>query len=495
MDIELAKKRARSGQLLLLARRMLALVITFASTVTIARLVAPEAYGLANMAIVLLAFAQVFRDFGLTKAVLRKKVISAEEISFIFWFNAAATVVLAVIVAALAPWAGEFYNEPIVQPIILVSLIGFLASGMAGQHRALLERELRFGSIAMAESVSLLAGFGVTLVLAIIYHNVWAIVIGTLAQSLSSSALLVWQSGWKPGRPRKLENPGSVLKFGMDTSIFSVSVFLSNNVPTLLIGHYLGASLLGQYNRADALYRMPAKNLVQPITQAIMPLLTQLQDNADEYREAYLGLIRKLCTVLVPISVTLTFAAVPLISALLGPQWDLAGHVFAMLAPTMAAVAIAYAAGDLFITQDRASELKTVGIIETIIRVGAIIIGVQYGLVATAFAYMVSTMLAALVRTYFAGRKGPVTMLHHFQAGIPCVPMALASGAGCLAVQEFVIMPSWSSVASAAVLIGTGAAAAIITGLSLPASRAAIKEVVDILGLGRVRKILRAKFL
>ena len=161
-----------------MARRAFALGLTFVSTVTIARLVAPAEYGLANMALVVLGFAQIFRDFGLTNAVLRKGIISEEEMSFIFWFNAATTVVLALIIAASAPLAAQFYNQPIVSSVILVTLIGFTMTGLSGQHRALLGRNLEFGAIALIDSAGLAIGFIVTLILAVIYYNLWSIVIG-----------------------------------------------------------------------------------------------------------------------------------------------------------------------------------------------------------------------------------------------------------------------------------------------------------------------------
>ena len=111
-------------------RRGFAIAVAFVSTITIARLVAPSAYGLANMSVVIFAFAAIFRDFGLTNAILRKGHISQSELSLIFWFNAAMTALLTVIVALASPFVARFYHEPIVQWVILVSLIGFLVSGM-----------------------------------------------------------------------------------------------------------------------------------------------------------------------------------------------------------------------------------------------------------------------------------------------------------------------------------------------------------------------------
>jgi PST family polysaccharide transporter len=490
LDKEEAKRRARSGPLLLLARRAFSLIVTFVSTITIARLISPAEYGLANMALVILGFAQIFRDFGLTNAVLRKGVISLEEMSFIFWFNAGTTIGLALIIAAIAPLAAQFYHQPIVTSIILVSLIGFVLGGLSSQHNALMGRDLRFGTIALIDSASLLVGFLTTLTLAALYHNVWSIVFGMVAQSLLGSGLSVWLSGWRPGRLKKIEDLRSLLKFGGNSSVFSISVFLSQNSAPILIGHFLGAGLLGQYTRADALCKLPITNLIQPITQATMPVLTRLRPYPDEYRLAYISLVQKLCTVLFPLSIILVFSAAPLVRALLGDRWETAGYALAALAPTLVATAVASAAGDLFITQDRADELRTIGLIETVLRVGAVIIGVQFGIVATALAYTLSTMLAVSIRLVVAGRKGPVSLSDQLGATLPGIPIAVGSAIGCAAADVFVHFYVLSAFRNALVLLTTGCIGGLVAALCVPVSKSALLDVLEIFQFSRVIRLL-----
>ena len=440
------------------------------------------------MALVVLGFAQIFRDFGLTNAVLRKGIISEEEMSFIFWFNAATTVVLALIIAASAPLAAQFYNQPIVSSVILVTLIGFTMTGLSGQHRALMGRNLEFGAIALIDSAGLAIGFIVTLILAVIYHNVWSIVIGMVVQSLFGSVASVIYSGWKPGAPRRIEGLSSLLAFGANSSVFSISVWLSQNAGPILIGHFLGAASLGQYNRAEALNRLPMTNLVQPITQATMPLLTRLRSVPEEYRFAYIGLVRRLSTVLFPTSVILMISSVPLIQALLGDRWMTAGHVLGALAPALIAVAIASAASDLFITQDRAAELRSLGLAETVLRVGAIVAAVRFGVVAVAWAFSLSTIAAVMMRVVVAGRKGPVTVVDQLSASLPSLPVAAGSGAASGVSWLFSAAYLQSPPIIATLLLASGALGGLLAGFAVPISRKAIFEILEIFGASKLRR-------
>ncbi len=478
MDIEEAKRRAKKGPRILLARRLATLVVTFVSTVTVARLISPRDYGLANMSVVLMAFAQVFRDFGVTNAVLRKGTIDQAELSMIFWFNVAMTTLMTGIIALAAPAASTFYHEPAVKWIILVSLIGFQVGGVALQHRALINRELRFSTSALIDIASMIAGFVTTLTIAFIRRDVWAIVIGNIVQSVVGAILSIAFSGWRPGRPKWSSELPDLLRFGANSSVFSLSVFLSNNAASIIIGHFLGSASLGQYNRAQVLFQLPNANLIRPITQATMPLLTRLRAHPEEYRIAYLGLVRKLCVFLIPLSFTLMFAAVPLTEALLGTRWHQAGLVLAALAPALGAMSLAYSIGDLFVTQNRSSELRNLGLVELVVRVGATGAGVMFGIVSSAIAFTVSTLLVVLIRVIVAGRTGPVSATDQFRSAAP----ALAPTVGAFGMSFLVwqLVPDHLLMPKAVATLAAGCIGALATGLPFHSSRIAIGELLEV---------------
>ncbi|MES3085063.1 lipopolysaccharide biosynthesis protein [Sphingomonas faeni] len=477
MEIQEAKRRARKGPALLLARRILSLIVVFVSTFTVARLVDPSAYGLANMSGIVLAFAQIFRDFGLTNAILRKGSISSAELNFIFWFNVATTSALALMIALLAPAISRFYHEPVVYWVVLVALIGFMFEGLSLQHRGLISRELRFGRVALIESAALLVGFVTTLVLAAMYHNVWSIVIGNMVQSITLAIGCVMSSGWRPSRPRWSNEFGPVLLFGANSSVFSISVFLSNNAANLLIGHMLGSGPLGLYNRATALFQLPVNNLIEPITHATMPLLTRLRVDPAEYRDAYTSLVRKLSAFLVPGSVMLSICAVPLVVTLLGPNWREAGFVLSALAPALAGFGFAYSASDLFVTQDRVGELRKLGLIEMVIRVGAVLVGVQFGLVATALGFSLAALASAALRLVMVGRSGPVSCMDQLRAVLPALPLGIGAALGSGLAQVSSGALQLHSLATVFLIFGGGSLGVVLAAFPFSSARSVLIEL------------------
>lgn len=469
----------------MLVRRGYAALVSLLTAVVMPHFLTPEAYGLAAMSAILFTLGNMFKDFGMTSALMRKGTISQEEVSFLFWFNLLTTLVLTIALAASSSFVADFFRQPIVAKVILLSLIGFVLTGISLQHRMLLSRDLRFTDLAVIDSLAITLQFVVTLVLAIKGHGVWAIVIGTICNAAANSILCVALARWKPGPPRMVDEAKSIFAFGANTSIYSLSVFVSVNIMAVMIGRQASVSELGQYNRANALLSLPLNNLVEPLAQVALPVLARLRPYPGAYRDAYLQFLTRLNLVVIPAAIFLIAAGPPLVTAALGPNWQQAGHLLMLLAPVVAALGYGYAVSDLFITQDRSRELRMVGLAESAMRVLAVYIGIQFGIYVAAISYATATVLAVCVRVFVAGRSGPVTVADHLATAIPALPLSI----GCLLACEAVTFVSREAgltfTVEAVVLCFAGVLGALATGLAFKTSRAALLSVSEILRPGR----------
>lgn len=494
MDLDVARDRARRGPRYLLLSRLVVMIVTLVSTVTVARLVPPEQYGLAVMALVVLAFAQTFRDVGVTQAVLRKGHVSPSELNLIFWVTVTSTTVISVAIALAAPAFASFFDESAVATLILVAAAGFFISGVTLQHRSLLEREIRFGAVAASDIAAAVVGLGTAVTLALLRGDAWAIVISSVVQAVTAGVIVVVVSGWRPTRPRSDPHLWDLLKFGANSTVYSTSVLASNQAASIFIGQGLGPAALGQYNRAQMLYSMPAANIVQPFARASMPLLLRLRSTPDQYRQTYAALVRRLCVFLMPLGVTLTFIAVPLTTVLLGDPWRSAGLVLTALAPSLAFMGLAFAVNDALVTQDRAHALRNLGLIEAVVRIGAVYIGAQFGLVQTAIAFTAATFLVTVSRIFVAGHVPPISVADQLLASLPGVVTGVGAGMACLVgvIAGAQTLPSWGELL---VLAALGLLGTVAAGMCWSSSRRAMSELSDIVGLAGVVRRLRASLL
>lgn len=482
LSLREVQARAKAGPILLLGRRGVALLIGLASTFTIARLLSPRDYGLAAMATVILAFAQTFRDFGLTNATLRKGHIDQSELSFLFWFNVAATLGLAIVIGIASPFIARFYGEPAVQMIVIAALAGFVIDGCALQHNAIMRRDLRFGWVAAVDTLAILAGFIVGLAIAFVRRDYWAIVAVGLTQAIVSSTLNIAITRWRPGRPAMISGAADLFRFGINSTLYSMLNFASRYSSTVLIGHGLGSVSLGHFNRAYDLYQLPFNNLLRPIAQSTLPVMTRLRQTPDLYRINYLAWVERLSCALIPPCVVLAFSGKPLVELLLGSQWSLAGQLLEILAPALAVYGVIYPISDLLISQDRAGALRTVGITDFLLRAGGVAVGVYcFGIAAAALGFTIATLLMMPVRILIAGRHGPVSAWDQFRATLPAVPIGVMVGVGCGAAKQVAALypagPVWTLT-----LLGMGGFIGFILSLALfRRSRIAMSGVIAML--------------
>ena len=112
-------------------------VLQIVAAIVLARLLAPEDFGLVAIVTVLTSFAPLLIDFGLGDATTQRAKITPSQVSSLFWLSSGIGLAIAVVVAACSPLIAAIYREPRLEPIALYSAITFVLWGVSNQHLAL----------------------------------------------------------------------------------------------------------------------------------------------------------------------------------------------------------------------------------------------------------------------------------------------------------------------------------------------------------------------
>src|SRR6516165_6193714 len=148
--------------------------LQIAATAILARLLAPEDFGLVAIVWVLTSFAPLLIDFGFGDATAQRSKITRSQVSSLFWLSSGIGLAIAVIVAACSPLIAAIFREPRLEPIALWTAIIFVLWGVSNQHLALLRRTMQFGRIARIQFFSALVAIAVAIVIAICGYGYWA---------------------------------------------------------------------------------------------------------------------------------------------------------------------------------------------------------------------------------------------------------------------------------------------------------------------------------
>src|SRR5437667_3051610 len=208
------KGRTISGAFITIAAQGAQFLLNLAFIMVLARLLTPKDFGLYAMVTTVTGFLWIFQDAGLSTATVQRQEITDAQVSNLFWVNVGLGGVTTLFVAALAPVVAWFFREPRLVGITLVLSVTFLLASSAVQHIALLNRQMRFGAIAMISIVSPLAGYLTGVGMALSGYGYWALVGAAVTQAAVKLVLAWLISGWRPKLPSRNTQTWHMLTFG-----------------------------------------------------------------------------------------------------------------------------------------------------------------------------------------------------------------------------------------------------------------------------------------
>jgi O-antigen/teichoic acid export membrane protein len=382
--------------------------IQVASTVILARLLTPEDYGAVAMVAALTGFVSLFRDFGLSGAIVQSPSISKDQINALFWINAALGTLVMLAMMASAPLVASFYHRPELKLVTVgLSLTSFFNS-LGTQHGALLHRQMRFKTLAYINLPALLAGFVAAVIVALSGGKYWALVANQVVAAIWCTAGLWIAAGFLPRRPRRGTGVRQFLRFGANILGFDLVFYVRDHVDQILVGRAWGAQQLGLYNRALTLLALPLANLRQPLNKVAFPAMSRLADNPERYRSYYIKYSSLLASVTMPLVAILYACSEYVIRLFLGAQWVGAAVLFKILALAGFVSAVASLRITIILSSGHGKKLLRWGILNMLVTVAAYLIGLPWGAKGVAIAYCVATYLALHPLLVYAVKDTPI---------------------------------------------------------------------------------------
>ncbi|WGF88592.1 lipopolysaccharide biosynthesis protein [Marinivivus vitaminiproducens] len=481
-DATQASGQAARGGAMIIAANLLGFVVTITSTAILARLLTPAAFGMIAMTATMTTLLMMFADAGLTQATIQRREITYGQLSALFWINLAVGAGLATLCFLVAPWLAWLYDEPGLTDVTRTLAANFLLLGAAVQFTAVINRQLRFKITALIALMAPIAGALAALLLAWWGAGVWALVAQLVVTEIVRLVASISLAGWFPGLPTRAKGVGSMLRFGGNQLLFNVIIYLVHNADRVLIGAYLGPYLLGLYDRSAQMIRLPVRLIIFPLNPVMLPTLSRLQDQPDEYRRVYVGAISKITMVSYPATIAMALLAPEIVYILLGPQWDEAAPIFALLAVSSLTNPISRSLTWLWISQGRVREQLHWGILITSTIVPAFAVGLAWGANGVAAAAALTLVCMHPIEIGMATRKGPVAWRAVTDALVPGAIGAAVMAAVILGLRQSGLVPANPFVAIVP-LSACAAISLIATYGLLPSARRPLLEAADTLAM------------
>ncbi|QIG51832.1 lipopolysaccharide biosynthesis protein [Nordella sp. HKS 07] len=389
------KTKVIRGSIAKLLGQSIALLIRLVFLAIMARLLAPQDFGLVAMVTVVTGIFELFSTAGLSAATVQQASISAEEVSTLFWINLVVGALLSLLCLASAPCLAAFYEEPRLLWITAALASGFIISSAGVQHLALLQRDLRYVSLAVIETIAQVGAVAIGIGMALAGLGYWALVGATLAVRVTTTACLWATAGWTPFKPRTSVETGRLLRFGGTITMNNLIIYLGYNLDKALLGRFWGADALGLYGRAFQLIDIPTSSINSALGGVAFAALSRLQTDPARFRAYFLKGYSLINALTMPITIFCLLFANDIILFVLGAKWNDAVLLFRLLAPTILVFGIINPTGWFLQSIGlQVRSLKLALAIAPLVLV-ACLMGLPYGPAGVAFAF--STAMALWV--------------------------------------------------------------------------------------------------
>ena len=305
------------------AARWTTQVLSWASTIVVARLLTPYDYGLVGMAGLYLALATLVSQVGIGDAIIAFRDLTHRQIAELNMVALFIGAALAGISCLLAHPVARFFSAPPLLAVVMVSGSTYLFSAPQVVPRALLRKELRFKLLASIDMGRALCQISVTILLAWLHFGYWALILGTIASSIVGTILILCAKRHGFARPA-WSNLRRELKFTGTVLVSGIGWYVYDNADFGIAGRVLGEAPLGNYTVAWTIASAPVEKIANLVTGVTPAFFSAVQTSKYELRRYFLRLTEVLSLVTVPASIGLALTANDLVPVLLGPKWNAA---------------------------------------------------------------------------------------------------------------------------------------------------------------------------
>jgi O-antigen/teichoic acid export membrane protein len=436
--------------------------ISFVVFLMLARLLAPDDFGVVALAGSAVAFVQLCLAQGFADALIQRREITPEHCSTAFWTNIAVALGFMVVVVMCAGPAAALFHEKQLAPVLWGLSPLFLTSALTSVHLALFRRELRFSSLALRALIGVTAGGVAGIGLAAAGAGLWALVGQQLLNGVVSVAVIWHRSEWRPAWLFSRHCFAEMAHFSATVIGSSLAGFFARRLDTLLVGYVFDARQLGYYYLVQRLLTAVGLVTLSAVQAIVMPVLSRLQDQRDALRDTFVATIELVQSLWLPLVIGIGLVAPLLLPVLLGPRWGPAVPLLQVQCLAGFAVAFSFFTGPVLYAVNRPAVYLRLVLVQIAMLAALILLGARFGLVGVAAAYVAALVLVAPLHLEALRRHAGVAPTQVLRACRPAFLATLVMAGPVLALQAWLadtlpagLLLALSILAGAAVYVAT----------------------------------------
>lgn len=319
-------------------------LVTPIITMILARLLTPEAYGVVATLAIIISFAEIFTDAGFQKYLIQHEFKDEEDLeqstTVAFWSNLLLSMLLWIVIAIFNKPLAALVGSPGLGHVLIIACASIPLAAFSSIQSSLYRRSFDYKTLFKIRIIGILIPLLVTLPLAIIFRNFWALVLSTIIENIINAALLTYFSKWKPRLYFSFDKLKEMFSFSVWSMFEAITIWLTGYIDMFIIGTALSAYYLGVYRTSINIVSQIMALITATTTPILFSALSRLQNDESEFQRLFFKFQKLVGLLVIPIGVGLFIFSDLATKIVLGDQWSEASGVIGIWGLTSSIVIV-----------------------------------------------------------------------------------------------------------------------------------------------------------
>ncbi|MDT2882285.1 lipopolysaccharide biosynthesis protein [Lactococcus lactis] len=342
----------------------------------LSRILTPKDYGVVAIMQVFIVFFNLMIESGMGPAIIQNKNLIKTDYKNLFSFSAIFSIILAISFGFFGNILALIYNNDVYKILTWIEAISILFNGLNIVPTAILNKRMQFKAVNFSLVFSNIFSAIIGITTAFLGFGVYALIYSAITSSLINFLLNRFFTQLTFSKKIKKDSIIEIWNFSKNQFGFNFINYFSRNSDNILIGKFMGATPLANYNKAYQLLMLPNQLFLGVINPVLQPVLSDYQDDVEYIKNFYYKVVHLLGLIGIPLSIFLSMSSKQIILFMFGNQWGEAVLPFSILALTVWCQLTVSTTGAIFQARNQANVLFFTGFISALILVTSIIIGI-----------------------------------------------------------------------------------------------------------------------
>ncbi|MBQ7288433.1 MAG: lipopolysaccharide biosynthesis protein [Clostridia bacterium] len=374
--------------------------VSFAVSIILARLLAPEAYGTIALITVFTSILNVFIDSGLGNALIQKKDADDTDFSTVFFFNIGVCILLYILMFFAAPWIAAFYEDVSLIPLIRVLSLTLVISGVKNVQQAYISRQLIFKRFFYATIGGTVVSAIIGIWMAYAGYGVWALVAQQLVNAGIGTVILWFTVKWRPKLLFSFGRLKGLFSFGWKLLCSALLETVYNDARQLIIGKLYSSSDLAFYNKGKQFPNLLINNVNASIDSVLLPVMSKEQDKKDNVRAITRRAMKTSTYIMAPMMMGLAFTSNTVVKLLLTEKWLPCVPYLCVFCITSMFYPIHTANLNAIKAMGRSDLFLRLEVIKKIVGILLLLSSMNFGVMAMAYSLLVSSVISQILNAW-----------------------------------------------------------------------------------------------